>query len=90
MNRREALKMGCGAALAAAGWRANAWAGQAAGGTSAALKMSESMKDMDKAVRLLFDEYVRDPSICLGPDGTYYLTGTTRARTASASGSRRT
>jgi xylan 1,4-beta-xylosidase len=77
MNRREALKMGCGAALAAAGWGARSLAGEAAVGAASALKMSESMKDLDKAVRLLFDEYVRDPSICLGPDGTYYLTGTT-------------
>jgi xylan 1,4-beta-xylosidase len=38
---------------------------------------SESMKNLDKSTRLLFDEYMRDPSICLGPDSTYYLTGTT-------------
>ena len=25
----------------------------------------------------LFDHAVRDPSVCVGPDGTYYLTGTT-------------
>ncbi len=25
----------------------------------------------------LFDHALRDPSICIGPDGTYYLTGTT-------------
>ena len=42
-----------------------------------ALTMSESMSGLDKVVRLLFDEYVRDPSICLGGDGMYYLTGTT-------------
>lgn len=72
MNRRDALKAGCGAALAVAGWGTSSWAGGAT-----APKMSESMKNLDKAVRLLFDEYVRDPSICLGPDGTYYLTGTT-------------
>lgn len=41
------------------------------------LATSETMKDLSKAVRVLFDEFVRDPSICLGPDGTYYLTGTT-------------
>lgn len=40
-------------------------------------KPSSTMKDMDKHVRLLVDVYMRDPSICLGPDGTYYLTGTT-------------
>jgi len=72
MNRRDALKAGCGAALAVAGWGTSSWADGAT-----APKMSESMKNLDKAVRLLFDEYVRDPSICLGPDGTYYLTGTT-------------
>lgn len=27
--------------------------------------------------RLLFDEPLRDPSLCLAPDGWYYLTGTT-------------
>ena len=42
-----------------------------------ALKMSETMKDLKSSVRLLFNDYMRDPSICLGPDGTYYLTGTT-------------
>ncbi len=71
MNRRDALKAGCGAALATMGWGTSAWAGQAAGGAPAALKMSDSMKDMDKAVRLLFDEFVRDPSICLAADGNY-------------------
>ncbi|MEN6578906.1 MAG: family 43 glycosylhydrolase [Phycisphaerales bacterium] len=77
MNRREALKVGCGTALAVAGLGANSAVGDQAGGASPALKMSESMRNLDKAVRLLFDEYVRDPSICFGPDGTYYLTGTT-------------
>jgi len=28
-------------------------------------------------VQPLFDHAVRDTSICIGPDGTYYLTGTT-------------
>ena len=42
-----------------------------------ALRLSDSMTNMDSSVRLLFNEYMRDPSICLGPDGTYYLTGTT-------------
>jgi beta-xylosidase len=77
MNRREALKVGCGAALAAAGL---GWSGaghESAGGGVVSLQMSESMRRLDKAVRLLFDEYMRDPSICLGPDETYYLTGTT-------------
>ena len=41
------------------------------------LKLHDSMQNMDKYVQLLFDEFVRDPSICLVPDGTYYLTGTT-------------
>jgi len=77
MNRREALKMGGGAALAVAGWGTSSWAGESPGGAAPAPKLSESMTNLDKAVRLLFDEYVRDPSICLGPDGTYYLTGTT-------------
>ena len=48
------------------------------------------MKDLSKAVRVLFDEFVRDPSICLGPDGTYYLTGQRQAKTVSGSGNRRT
>lgn len=77
MNRREALKVGCGAALAVAGLDLSTPAGEPAGIAASAPKMSESMHDLDKAVRLLFDEYVRDPSLCLGPDGTYYLTGTT-------------
>ena len=77
MNRREVLKVSCGAALAAAGLGSRALADSSAAGSAPALKMSETMKNLDKAVRLLFDEYMRDPSICLGPDGTYYLTGTT-------------
>lgn len=32
-------------------------------------------------VRKLFEHPVRDTSMCLGPDGVYYLTGTTAART---------
>ncbi len=28
-------------------------------------------------IQPLFDQALRDPSICIGPDGTYYLTGTT-------------
>jgi hypothetical protein len=39
-------------------------------------KTSETMKKMDSHVHLLFNEHMGDPSICLGPDGTYYLTGT--------------
>ena len=35
------------------------------------------MTNLERSVRVLFSEYMRDPSICLGPDGTYYLTGTT-------------
>lgn len=77
MNRREALKVGCGAALAAAGLGRRGAGHEAAGGGVPSLRMSESMQGLDKAVRLLFDEYMRDPSICLGPDETYYLTGTT-------------
>ena len=42
--------------------------------------LSESLKDLKPSVRLLMDEYMRDPSICLGPDKTYYLTGTTRGQ----------
>ena len=38
--------------------------------------VSDSLKDLEGKVRMLFDEPVRDPSVCLGPDGTYYLTGT--------------
>ena len=44
---------------------------------SSRLATSETMKDLNQAVRVLFDEFMRDPSICLGPDGSYYLTGTT-------------
>jgi beta-xylosidase len=44
------------------------------------LKTSESMRRLDQSVRLLFDEYLRDPSICLGPDGSYYLTGTSEGQ----------
>jgi len=29
------------------------------------------------SIKPLFDYKLRDPSICTGPDGTYYLTGTT-------------
>src|SRR5512137_758050 len=43
-------------------------------------KTSETMKDLDKRVRRLFDGYMRDPSICAGPDGKYYLTGTTEGQ----------
>lgn len=32
-------------------------------------------------VRMLFNHPVRDTSICLGPDGMYYLTGTTASKT---------
>lgn len=51
-----------------------------AASASAPLKLSESMRGMDQAFRLLFDGYLRDPSICLGPDGTYYLTGTSEGQ----------
>lgn len=70
MNRREALKAGCGVALTATGWSSLSWAGEP---TASAPRMSDSMKNLDKAVRLLFDEYVRDPSICLAADGTVYF-----------------
>lgn len=39
-------------------------------------RLAESLKDLNGKVRLLFDEPLRDPSVCVGPDGTYYLTGT--------------
>jgi xylan 1,4-beta-xylosidase len=58
-----------------------AWAGAClSAGEPTERKPSESMKDLGKHVRLLFDGYMRDPSICLGPDGTYYLTGTTEGQ----------
>jgi xylan 1,4-beta-xylosidase len=41
------------------------------------MKTSDSMKDLANSARVLLNEFMRDPSICLGPDGTYYLTGTT-------------
>ncbi len=44
--------------------------------TTAVPTLSNSLKDLKGKVRLLFDEPLRDPSVCLGPDGTYYLTGT--------------
>lgn len=71
------MKIGCGAALVMAGYGSSVPAGEPASVPATTTRMSESMGNLDKAVRLLFDEYVRDPSICLGPDGTYYLTGTT-------------
>ncbi len=51
------------------------WAGQAAkvsGPATAAANASQP----PKGLRRLFDEPLRDPSICLGPEHTYYLTGT--------------
>ena len=38
---------------------------------------SETLKHPEKSIRLLFEDYMRDPSICMGPDNIYYLTGTT-------------
>ncbi len=35
-------------------------------------------------VRKLIDHPVRDTSVCIGPDGMYYLTGTTGAKTGGA------
>jgi beta-xylosidase len=77
MNRREALKLGCGAALVATGLGLDCLADEPEVASTAPPHLSDSMKNLDKAARLLFDEFVRDPSICLGPDGVYYLTGTT-------------
>jgi len=71
------MKIGCGAALVMAGYGSSVPAGEPASVTATTTRMSDSMGNLVKAVRLLFDEYGRDPSICLGPDGTYYLTGTT-------------
>jgi xylan 1,4-beta-xylosidase len=36
-------------------------------------------------IKPLFDGALRDPSICIGPDGTYYLTGTTADNPAPSS-----
>jgi xylan 1,4-beta-xylosidase len=55
-------------------------AGKAVAAEASPLKLSESMQRLDASVRLLFNGYMRDPSICLGPDGTYYLTGTTEGQ----------
>ncbi len=77
VNRREALKVGCSAALMAAGFGVGCVAGKAGSSATPALKTSESMKHLEGSVQLLFNDYMRDPSICLGPGGTYYLTGTT-------------
>lgn len=74
INRRGAMKAGCGAVLAVAGFGLRCPAGEPA---VPPLKMSDSMKHLAGSVRLLFNDYMRDPSICLGPGGTYYLTGTT-------------
>jgi xylan 1,4-beta-xylosidase len=69
------------AAIAAGLWligsSAQTGIGMAAEASSAPPSTSESLKDLKPSVRLLFDDYMRDPSICLGPEGTYYLTGTT-------------
>jgi xylan 1,4-beta-xylosidase len=51
--------------------------GTASAAEKSALTTSDSMKDLKSSFRLLFDGWMRDPSICLGPDGVYYLTGTT-------------
>jgi len=39
-------------------------------------KSSQVPKRMP-VIKPLFEQPLRDPSICIGPDGTYYLTGTT-------------
>ena len=48
--------------------------GLAASGVVAEVKLPQGFKP-------LFDTPLRDTSVCLGPDGTYYLTGTTGAPT---------
>ncbi len=37
----------------------------------------EQKKESMPAVEPILNQKLRDPSICIGPDGTYYLTGTT-------------
>ena len=69
------------AAIAAGLWMvlslAQAGVGMVTEASSVPPSTSESFKELKSSVRLLFDDYMRDPSICLGPEGTYYLTGTT-------------
>jgi beta-xylosidase len=43
---------------------------------AAAPRLDDSLKDLNGKVVKLFDEPIRDPSVCRGPDGAYYLTGT--------------
>ncbi|MCX6926446.1 MAG: family 43 glycosylhydrolase [Verrucomicrobia bacterium] len=68
-------------AIAAGLWMvvysAQAGVGMATEASSAPPTNSASLNDLKSSVRLLFDDYMRDPSICLGPEDTYYLTGTT-------------
>jgi len=40
------------------------------------LVSAQNQGDMP-VIKPLFEQALRDPSICIGPDGTYYLTGTT-------------
>ena len=49
--------------------------------SSVAAQKSEEMP----LIKPLFDGALRDPSICIGPDGTYYLTGTTANNPAPSS-----
>lgn len=46
-------------------------------GSEIKLSPEELAKKLPSDLRPLFDYVMRDPSICVGPDSTYYLTGTT-------------
>lgn len=49
-------------------------------GYSGAVADTPSISPVERSpVRKLFDTWLRDTSICLGPENTYYLTGTTQA-----------
>jgi len=50
----------------------------------AALVSTAGAEETLPPVKPLFDSAVRDTCICLGPEGTYYLTGTTAANPAPA------
>lgn len=62
--------------VAAAGLGLVAAAGFAALSTTAAEAARPADADPLPGLRKLFDTPLRDPSICRGPDGTWYLTGT--------------
>jgi xylan 1,4-beta-xylosidase len=49
--------------------------------TSFTSKQLENVDNFRTVIQPLFDRAMRDVSVCIGPDGTYYLTGTTANNT---------